>query len=210
MLIDGTTGYPLDYDVQNFFSGSPINRFDPVNQTDMVVEGFRQLMTNVRESAMNQIIRNHTRVKSYMGRNNQTYTKECKPLKKDVYLSDATQIFYPECHTEFGLAGKNRQMNLYDRGSWDFNVRSDNLHTCDVCGSPADKRLLLCNECGNICHEPKMFSKHGMYCKHCNKTICRACANYYNKFLFFKVPVCKECAGQMSAKGVQIKKFPIL
>lgn len=210
MMIEGTTGLPLNTELLSYYSGAPLVNMSTEGHQDIEVQGFRYILDIIRKSAINQIIRNHTRVVSYVGGNNQTYRKECKPLKKDIFLTDASQIYYPESHIEFDLGGRRRFIDLCDKGSWDFFIWGDDLHGCDICGKSSPHRALLCNECGNICHEPGIISKHSFYCKQCNKTVCRTCASYYTRFLFFKVPLCQECSAKKGAEGMVLKKYPPL
>ena len=207
MFIEGSTGLPLHSHLQNYFNSAPIDRLSTEGHDDVVIEGFRHVQKTVKDSALRQIISNHTRSISYIGGNNHRYTKECIPKKKDVFLSDISQVYYPQSHVVFELGNKGRYLDICDKGSWDFHVFGDNLSTCEICGKHWGSSALLCSECGSICHTPKIFRKHSFYCKECNMTICRSCARFYTKFLFFKVPVCPHCSEKAQKNGRILKRF---
>lgn len=77
------------------------------------------------------------------------------------------------------------------------SLTSTNLYDCRICSKKIDKKILLCNACGNITHGPKFFRSHGFTCKNCKKTICRDCAYWVRRFLFFKKILCEICANQL-------------
>ena len=107
--------------------------------------------------------------------------------------------------------GKKRFFKIADNGTDNFYIYKENISKCEICNKPLNKTGILCNDCGAISHDKKFWKSHGFHCNNCGKSICRSCASYISKFLFFKEILCKDCIKEETKNGRTIKKFkPIL
>jgi len=177
------------------------------NTENISIVPFRLLAGSVKVSAVNYIINKHTQTVTYHGANNRHYTKVCEPKNKDISLSDISQVYIPENDIDFLLNGKNRFFMIADNGRDNFYVYKENITVCEICNKPLNQRGILCNECGIISHNKRFFFSHGFYCKNCSKSICRNCANYFSKFLIFKIPLCNDCIKKARDEGRKCKKY---
>ncbi len=55
-----------------------------------------------------------TKTIRYTGGNNQTYTKECMPLVKDVRIMEATEVLLPITTAKYELAEVERSIEVID------------------------------------------------------------------------------------------------
>lgn len=207
-FISGKTGQLFPENITQYFNNTPMNEIIPHNLPNSIqIESFDHRINEIKNWAINYIIKKHTKIVQYRGRNNIGYSKECMPKKKDIYISDISQIYLPEIQIQFKLCGKNRFFSIADNQTSNFYVYNNNISVCEVCGNDLTKKGLLCNECGDISHDQSFFRSHGFYCKHCGKSLCRKCSSYYRKYLFFKVPICIQCSKSEIVKNKKIKGF---
>lgn len=206
-FLNGTDGKILDETISNRFKDTPTNKFSDEDIKNIYVVPFQLLSGIVKESAINHIIKKHTKTVFYIGGNKHRYTKICEPKKKDILLSDILQVYIPENDIDFTLNGKKRFFKIADNGTNNFYVHKENVKVCEICNRSLSKPGILCNDCGLISHNKKLFLSHGFYCKNCGKSICRNCANYYSKFLIFKYVICNDCSKKAVSEGEIIKKF---
>ena len=175
----------------------------------MDVLPFKLLSNHAKNEFIDYVKNKYTKNVSYVGRNNVSYTKECIPKSKDIFISNIKQVYMPESEIDFYLMGKKRYFKIADNGTLNFYIFKENLSICEICNKPLNKKGILCNECGSISHDKTFFNSHGFYCKNCGKSICRKCTRYYSKFLLLKVFLCDECSKQEKQKGRKIKKMKI-
>lgn len=207
VFIDGTNGNFLDEGISNHFSEITYNKLINKKTETVDIVPFKLLSGDVKNSLINCIQEKHTNTVSYIGRNNQSYTKECIPKSKDILLTSVDQVYIPENKINFDLIGKNRYFNIADNGNYNFYVYEQNVSTCEICNRPAHQSRILCNECGAISHNKSFWKSHGFYCSNCGKSICRNCASYYSKFLILTKVLCKDCLKQKKEEGHKIRKF---
>lgn len=206
-FLNGTTGDILDDGISNHFFNIQTNKLTNEETKNISIIPFRLLAGSVKESAIDHIIKEHTETVTYYGANNRRYTKECIPKKRDISLSDISQVYIPENDIDFVLNGKKRFFKIADNGTDNFYVRKENISVCEICNRPLNKPGILCNECGTISHDKRFFFSHGFYCKSCGESICRKCANYFSKYLIFKVSLCNDCIKKAQEEGKTIKKY---
>jgi len=206
-FLNGANGKILEEEIADHFNGIPYNNLVLENTKNVKTMQFKLLSGRVKGSAISHIIKKHTTSQTYTGRNNVTYTKNCVPKKKDIFLSNISQVYIPENEIYFDLKGKKRFFKIADNGTMNFYIYEDNVSNCEICGRLIGKMGIICNECGTISHNKRLFFSHGFYCKTCGKSLCRSCTSYYTKFLFFKTPLCKDCAKILMEDGKVVKKF---
>ena len=167
----------------------------PVERQQFSV-GIDRLHEIVRE----QIIDDYSSVHSYKGRNGRTYTKDCEIGPRSVQITDTTMALAPVYLAELDLVGRKYSGRIIS-GNDDAVVDCAPLWTCCVCEKPAKDDALLCNACGAVSHAPKRWKPHGFECRSCEKTICRPCAYWKRRLLFFKAVYCKDCSTEHGAKS---------
>lgn len=188
------------------FPASSFKHYDPAaDMTCIDKSSSEPTMNELTKNAYEYIIQKHTKNVSYVGRNNQSYTKTCTPSKKDILIKDIAHVYIPYSDVEFLLHNRKKSISLAENNTSSFFVANENFLNCEICHSKVSPGL-LCNDCGAIVHVSKKKS-HGLKCSFCEKTICISCAGYFRKYLFFKKPVCSSCAIERKLKT---KKYKIL
>lgn len=206
-FIDGITGGINDY-LSNYFFHVSANKLEREVIKTTRTHPFKVLSGYAKEIATKFVIEKYTIKKSYIGGNNQNYTKLCKPKKKDIIILDISQVYLPENNLDFYLNRKHRNLNMVDNGTSNFYVINQNFLVCEICGIALNERGILCNDCGNISHDMySSYKSHGFYCKDCGKSICRNCTSYYRKYLIFKNNVCNVCAEKKIRSGKNVKRY---
>ena len=207
LFLDGDSGSILNENISKHFVNISMDKLSNKGLENISILPFKFLSGEVKESVTDYVINKHTKTISYTGKTSRTYTKVCVPKKKDIFVSDISQVYIPENDIEFTLSGRNRLFKIADNGTPNFYVYSENVSKCEICGGYLKGRGLLCNDCGAISHDKSFFKSHGFYCKNCGKTICRNCANYFWKYLIFRTTVCNDCAKKEIKNGRRIKKY---
>jgi len=156
--------------------------------------------TTLTKMVKNHIVEVHTNTVSYTGRNNVTYTKVCKPGVHSIMLKDTKQVLLPRYNLLIKALDNQYSCSLIQNNS-QVKLTSTDLFNCRICKKTIDKKILLCNACGNITHGPKFFRAHGFTCKNCKKTICKNCAYWTRRFIFFKKILCESCADILAPKS---------
>jgi len=210
MLVRGDDGGQITPDIQKYMSRVPIVEFASLSIPDIPqnVGDYTLDSVTLAELATNHIISRHTRIVSYTGRNNITYTKTCTPRKKDVELVSAKQIYLPIYIGKTTLFSRSYPLQFLscERGSPWFLEQS--LDVCALCQVRVTKKKpYLCNSCGRVAHLKKLLSSHDFRCADCGRTLCRRCTRWVRHFLLFKRYVCEECANELMAKGKKPRKL---
>ena len=159
---------------------------------------------DARDAAAAHLADLYTQKVSYTGRNNVGYSKICRVSPRSVHFTDFKQVMLPVRIVEVGMLRSRYACSVVrnDRG---IEMSAPGLETCGVCkkGMRAGGAA-LCNACGSVHHRPSMLGGHGYRCKECKKSICRRCAYWTRRMLFFKRIVCRGCAsGLESAQRMQ-------
>ncbi len=164
---------------------------------------FRMGASDVRYAAREKVRVRHTKTVKYTGGNNQTYTKECVPLVKDVQILEATEALLPITAAKYELSEVERSIEVIDPVASSMNVLG--RLQCDDCD--AAETLLLCSHCGKIvCQKDGLLGPkgHGAACSLCNETTCMSCGKLTRKALLFKKPVCSGCANKIIEGGKKV------
>lgn len=187
------------------FPASSFKPYDPAADLTCADKSCSEpTMNELTKNAYEYIIQRHTKNVSYVGRNNQSYTKTCAPSKKDILIKDVAHVYIPHSDVEFLLHNRKRKISLAENNTSSFFVLSENFLNCEICNSKISSGV-LCNDCGAVAHISKKKS-HGLKCSFCEKTICISCAGYFRKYLLFKKPVCSSCAIE---RRLKTKKYKI-
>lgn len=149
--------------------------------------------TVLKKRIEDQLIGDYTRTISYMGRNNQTYTKTCAPCPRSIRINDIKQARLPKYSLTLGLFGSKYPCGLI-QNNCDVRMNCPGLYECKICKKKMDEGILLCNSCGSVSHPPKFLGSHSYECKKCRRTVCRDCTFWSRKLLFFKTMMCEPCA----------------
>lgn len=140
------------------------------------------------------LCRAYTGTVRYTGRNNVTYTKLCKVSPKSVHFTDIRQVLLPSHAATVRLLRFSYPCTVDGISGGSTAVLSDRLGTCGTCGSRIQKGAALCNTCGLVHHQKRLFGCGGHCCSECKKTICRRCTLWTRRLFFFKKILCDECA----------------
>lgn len=154
-----------------------------------------------RDMSVDRIIKQHSKVVSYRGKNNQVYRKECVPLKKDIFINDITQVFLPFSEIRYTILKKQRSLICAEGNDGNFVNMGTPLHVCDICNAPIKNQGVICSHCGNMAE----MKKHGRICSICKCSLCINCAEYYRKCLLIKKPICHKCS--MIDPKLKVRKY---
>ena len=173
-------------------------------------------MTEVKQQATRIIQDTYSTSKTYRGRNNQIYQKECVPSIRNITVHDLQQVYVPEQTLKL-TALRNDYSTRIVEGSRDlFYIDHPNLQcrhcALDTLGAhpvagALSIRAQICNTCGAITHPSAWISPHSFRCASCQKTICRQCSYWTPKLKVFKRILCDACAGALPPERVrQVEK----
>ncbi|MGH7884303.1 MAG: restriction endonuclease [Thermodesulfobacteriota bacterium] len=160
--------------------------------------------TTLTKMVKNHLVKAYTETVSYRGRNNVSYKKVCQPGERSITIKDTKQVLLPRYDLLMNALDNQYRCSLIQNNT-QVKLTSTNLYNCRICNKTISKKILLCNACGNITHGPKFFSSHGFTCKNCKKTICKNCAYYTRRFLFFKKILCESCANKLPKSKKLVK-----
>jgi len=209
-FIDGVRGSILKDVLSSFYSSIPTLLFpvDSVKEWHPNSTPFSIEISRVKEISSNEIIRRHSRLVRYYGRNNHSYSKECIPNTQQFTITSIRQLYFPLNRSRIVLKNTPIKFGYLEHPTGKIMVLDDHLNECGICGGAIKQNPFLCNVCGNPTHPKKIIDSHGFRCKGCGKIICRRCASYIPSFIFFKRVLCDSCIrGQPSTK---IRKFSAL
>jgi|CXWL01.1.fsa_nt_gi hypothetical protein len=198
LIVDAENGSLMDSNSVSFLAHSTLIEPThipplacPTTRTDFTLD-----KTTLTKMVKNHLIKVHTESVSYRGRNNVGYTKICQPGERSITIKDTKQVLLPQY--DLLLKALNNQYNCsLIQNNNQVNLTSQNLYNCRICKKEIDKKMLLCNACGNITHGPKFFGSHGFTCKNCKKTICKNCAYWTRRLLLFKKMWCESCSNKI-------------
>ena len=210
IVLDGSDGYLYNNDAVQFLESEPQTKFNHPHE-DYVgnLPTFRLDATSLHRIAKETILKSHTRMVSYYGRNNQRYTKTCTPGERDIYICDIRQLYLPT----FRLDLKLGQVPYFIEGTQAPSGRllsiSDNLRLCQLCNRRIDEGAILCDICGRVTHSEGIFisSIHGFRCKKCGRTTCRLDGYWRRRYLFMKEMVCPSCFEELKKTSILFKRF---
>lgn len=195
LIVDGIDGSIMNQKVTYFLANSTLIESHEIPSIACPTnrENFTLDERSLVRIAKDHIIDEYTKTVSYRGRNNVSYQKTCVPGERSIRINDVKQVLLPQYSFSVKIISNQYNCTLIQNNTSIF-FNSTDLFSCRICHKGIDKKILLCNSCGNITHGPKFFSSHSFVCKNCKKTICRNCAYWFRKLVFFKRILCEECA----------------
>lgn len=198
LIVDAENGSLMDSGSVSFLGNSTLVEPTlipvlacPTTRTNFVLD-----KTTLTKMVKNYIIEAYTTPISYRGRNNVRYKKVCQPGERSIEIKDIKQVLLPRYDLLMKALDRQYLCSLIQNDNR-VSITSTNLFVCRSCNRKIDKKILLCNVCGNITHGPKFFRSHGFTCKNCKKTICRNCTYWTRRFLFFKKILCETCSNKL-------------
>lgn len=157
-------------------------------------ESFKLGGAELKEAAKTHIVSLHRAVISYTARNNRSYTLDCIPSKRNIFLKDIRQVYVPEQALDVRALSHQYKMNFVEDGQHIYWLEHPLIYRCCLCAATLEQGL-LCNACGAIAHSPRIIFPHSFRCKVCKKTICKRCAFVVRRWGFFKKILCYQCTG---------------
>lgn len=193
-ICDAQHGGGLNPDMAEFLRGSSLVLARkipaiacPTQRTDFVLDA-----ATLKDRITEQLIREHTKNVTYVGRNNRTYQKRCEPGPRSVHIKSIRQVLLPQYSLALKFLENERRCTIIQNNN-NIMFLDSTIHDCRICGRSM-KKILLCNSCGITCHPPKFFRSESHTCKSCKKTLCRNCTFWFRRLFFFKGMLCKQCA----------------
>ena len=210
IAFDGTTGQLLDPGVLQFLGPEPQTPFSRApEEFQGSLPVFRVDGTTMKHLAVDAIIRRHTRIVPYRGRNNQSYSKECVPGERSIFVRDIRQMYLPFLRLDFRILQTPYALNAVQAPSGRLWPRSADLRWCRVCSKSVQGRALLCDACGRIVHQAGwLLSRiHGFRCRKCQRTTCRIHGFWMRRALLFKSMLCPNCASSSLKEGRAVREL---
>jgi len=207
-LIDGQDGSPIKPELAKYVEKSAMieNWKAPENETTYSSGKFKLGLSNVKKRGIKFVIESHTQTVGYYGGNNVHYSKTCVPKKSSIFVRSLTQIYIPFIKVSSKIITRKHRLQLVGNKHETETLQSD-AGKCEICGDYLDHKRLLCNSCGKVVHAPKFIFGHSYTCELCEKTICKECAFWTRKYLFFKKKLCEDCAKGLKVEGKTVNKF---
>lgn len=172
----------------------------PTIRTNFVID-----KTTLTKMVKSHVIQAYTTKVAYRGRNNVHYQKVCQPGERNVNIKDIKQVLLPRYSLLIRAVTQQYHCSLIQNDN-EVNLVSTDIFNCRICNKNINKKILLCNDCGNVSHGPRFFRAHGFVCKRCKKTICRNCAYWIRRFIFFKKILCESCSVELATQKGQSKR----
>lgn len=214
LFLDGEDGNMLDPGVATLMKGTAMLPFaERQSPVAPVPQGtFKLGATEAREAAGKYIERIHRTSVSYWGRNNQQYTLDCVPSRKNTFFKDIKQVYLPEHTLEIRAMRRQYHLEFIENGQVLHWLKPPDLFKCRICARRFGQGV-LCNSCGSVSCVPgpfwwdfypawlrSIFSRlflyharpHSLRCTLCSRTICMQCASWLTRWHLFKSPVCQE------------------
>jgi len=192
LLLDGTTGAPIDRALKEFLWSTPTLDDTRVGESVHAArrDAFQLDQTTLTQKAKEIIANLHSKSVSYYGRNNVLYRTMCTPGERSILMSDVRQVYVPEWSISQLALSKLYRITIVEKPQ-DVLFLENPLSVCRVCNQTIAKGILLCNSCGNIAHTG---NSHSYKCRLCEKSICRNCTHWTRRWIFFKAFLCEDCA----------------
>ena len=202
LCIDGKTGKEFRDPVYSFYSRTNPQIYFPGFNNTWPISTFPYNVdqTSLNKAIDNSIIDRHHRIVRYTGKNNVSYSKNCKPSKHDFQVYNLHPTYLPIMKGNLHI----KQMSYPISEAYythDTILFSPVLNICAVCGKHVDHGY-ICNDCGLTVHQQTLLDSHGFVCKECGKTLCRSCTYTIG----FRHYVCEDCAKH---SGKPYKPVPV-
>ncbi|PVX26683.1 MAG: hypothetical protein CW691_00600 [Candidatus Bathyarchaeum sp.] len=209
ILVDGQYGTLIKPKLTQYVEKSCMKELWHPSQDDVIYSSgkFKIGLSNAKKRGINFVRGLHTQTVGYYGANNVHYSKKCIPKKSSVFVRSITQVYIPLLNVYSKIISIEHRLELVGNKSR-VEVTKGNVEKCELCGELLTKKRLLCNSCGKVVHGPS-FLGHSYICEICKKTICKECAFWTRKYIFFKKKLCADCGEQLKIRGKKIKKFEL-
>jgi restriction system protein len=197
LIFNGTTGNNIGKEIEDHLVNASIYEYNPASfEKDVSKDRYLIDWHSMNSRIKQHIVKKHTKIVTYYGKNNQRYSKECVPSTNDIFISDSKQIYIPEQEISINSLGSPFHTKIIENDNNLF-CRSD-LFNCRICSSNLiNKKIFLCNSCGAIIHAKSLLDSCSFTCTNCGKTVCRKCT--YNGGIFKKY--CQFCASIFKKKN---------
>jgi len=214
ILIDGRDGKPLPPQYLNVISPSSLTEDYGIislaswfyNVESLMKYGFNITRSMAKSIGIRYIISRHTQVVRYRAKKTRRrYVKKCRPHRSNIIIQRLMQVYIPYLTVSLKILGREHYISISGNQN-EIVVLDGEIKNCEICGKPFKGERLICNTCGRIVHTPS-FRGHSYICEECGKTICKKCAYWTRKHLFFKRKLCENCAQNLAKKGERIRKF---
>lgn len=208
ILIDGQDGRLIKPALAKFVEQSSLieNWQSPQNETVYSSGKFKLGLSAVKKKGINFVRELYTKNVGYYGGNNVHYSKTCTPKKSSIFVRSLTQVYIPYLKVSSKIISRKHRLQLVGNKHETEIIQSD-AGKCEICGDSLGHKRLLCNSCGKVVHVPRFIFGHSFTCELCEKTICKECAFWTRKYLFFKKKLCGDCSKKLRAEGKKVKKF---
>ena len=190
----------------DFLKNASISEFNTPEIACPITRGnFELATTTLSDHVKSQISRKYSVNVKYYGRNNVGYRKFCKIGPRSIIIHDTKSVLLPSYSLKLGCLKQNYEIEVMFNDKI-YLFKKYNLDKCSICNKQLWDNKLLCNDCGSLAHKPKFFGSHSFVCKNCKKTICKNCAFWWRKMLFFKKILCENCANMKPEKKRKLVK----
>lgn len=207
LIIDAENGSIMDGDLSVFLGNSTLKESSqiPIIACPTRRGNFKIDKTSLTKLVKDFLMRSNTRTAVYRGRNNRTYRKRWQPGNRSITIRDTKQVLLPRYDIAIKSINQSYDCSLI-QNDHEIKIEHTSLFNCKICNNTIQKKILLCNDCGQITHTPKFFKSHGFVCKNCKKTICKDSAYWIRRFIFFKKIMCESCANITATKTNKVKR----
>ena len=149
--IDGVTKKYLDPIIKDFFfsKDETIGEIESKYDKKKILYEFSE---NEIEKLITDIsIETHTHTANYIGRNNQSYSKQCVPKKDDINITASLSIYMPYRSNEMKILDMKYNQEFYNKGSDTLYICNELLE-CKICENEYNEyiELSLCIKCARI------------------------------------------------------------
>lgn len=206
ILLDGQHGRFIDARLARM--AAPLfmaKNWYPQAQENVSSGSFKLGYSEAKRIGIKNIQKHHTKTVGYRGKNNVHYTKTCVPHASNVLVQSLTQVYLPLLTVSCRIVTREHRLSLCGNQN-EVEVLESDAGICEICGEKLSHERLLCNSCGRVVHTPSLIG-HSYSCELCSKTICKECAYWTRKYLFFKKKLCESCAEKLEREGKNVKKL---
>jgi hypothetical protein len=207
IALDGTSGELLEQEVRDFIVNERQTQLPTIpSELAMQIPQFSLDAVTARNRGKELIMKTHTRIKYYKGRNKQNYRKDCVPGDRDIFIADIRQLYFPSLELQFNLLSIDYNASVLQGPSGKMVYRGDDLKECRICNHPIAGQAILCDTCGRATHRERFLTSrtHGFHCKKCGRTTCRLDGKWAYRWLIFRKLMCPPCSKEAEGAGQRV------
>jgi hypothetical protein len=191
-VLDGTGGRPLDPALAAFVVGQqPVLAPLPASGPIVPVVPFRQPARLLRDGLLMQLMMQYTTRVSYLAGNGRSYTRVCRPARKQIALADTDPVLFhlPRWALQVRVRGQVYPLEVY-QGAAGAGPRL-------WVGPTPLAGMVFCPVCGRLQLPAQMVA-----CAACGRRVCARCAVYRTRLGLFRKQFCSSaCAESFAASG---------